>query len=92
MFESMVKQLDMYEDLRVMIEDIIYRGRKVAFSPEQKSISLGLMFGFLKEENGHVAIANRMFEMCLLNLFMAEESGSEVYTQGGIPKMIKEFE
>ena len=40
-------------------------------------------FGFLKEANGHVTIANRMFEMCLLNLFMAEESGSDVYAQGG---------
>lgn len=83
LFESMAKQLDIYKDLRGMIEDIIYRGRKVTFSPEQKSISLGLMFGFLKEANGHVTIANRMFEMCLLNLFMAEESGSDVYAQGG---------
>lgn len=70
LFESMVKQLDIYKDLRGMIEDIIYRGRKITFSPEQKSISLGLMFGYLKEENGRVTIANRMFEMCLLNLFM----------------------
>ncbi len=83
LFESMAKQIDIYKDLRGMIEDIIYRGRKVTFSPEQKSISLGLMFGFLKEANGHVTIANRMFEMCLLNLFMAEESGSDVYAQGG---------
>lgn len=79
----MTKQLDVYKDLRGMIEDIIYRGRKITFSPEQKSISLGLMFGFLKEDNGRVTIANRMFEMCLLNLFMAEESGSDIYAQGG---------
>lgn len=83
LFESMTKQLDIYKDLRGMIEDIIYRGRKITFSPEQKSISLGLMFGFLKEDNGRVTIANRMFEMCLLNLFMAEESGGDVYAQGG---------
>lgn len=83
LFESMVKQLDIYKDLRGMIEDIIYRGRKITFSPEQKSISLGLMFGYLKEENGRVTIANRMFEMCLLNLFMAEESGNDIYAQGG---------
>lgn len=83
LFESLVKQLDIYKDLRDMIEDIIYRGRKITFSPEQKSINLGLMFGYLKEENGHVTIANRMFEMCLLNLFMAEESGGDVYAQGG---------
>lgn len=83
LFESMTKQLDQYRDLRKMIEDIIYRGRQITYSPEQKSISLGVMFGFLKEVNGHVAIANRMFEMCLLNLFMAEESENDVYAQGG---------
>lgn len=83
LFESMTKQLDRYKELRKMIEDIIYRGRQITYSPEQKSINLGVMFGFLKEVNGHVAIANRMFEMCLLNLFMAEESESDVYAQGG---------
>lgn len=83
LFESLVKQLDIYKELRDMIEDIIYCGRKITFSPEQKSINPGLMFGYLKEENGHVTIANRMFEMCLLNLFMAEESRGDVYARGG---------
>lgn len=71
LFESMVKQLDTYEDLYKMIEDIIYCGRRIPFSMEEKSINLGVMFGFLKEQNGRVLVANRLFEMCLLNLFMA---------------------
>lgn len=87
LFEHMAKQLDTYKDLHNMIEDIIYRGKQITYSPEQKSINLGVMFGFLKEVNGHVAIANRMFEMCLLNLFTAEESGSDVYSQGGIDRI-----
>lgn len=73
LFEHMVKQLDTYKELRDMIEDILYRGRRIPFSPEQKSINLGVMFGFLKEADGQVAVANRMFEMCLLNLFAVEE-------------------
>ncbi|MDE6406705.1 MAG: AAA-like domain-containing protein, partial [Lachnospiraceae bacterium] len=84
LFESMVRQLDTYEDLYRIMEDILYCGKRIPFSLEEKSINLGFMFGFLKEENGHVAVANRMFEMCLLNLFMAKEAiRSEVYTQGG---------
>lgn len=71
LFESMVKQLDTYEDLYKMIVDIIYCGRRIPFSMEEKSINLGVMFGFLKEQNGRVLVANRLFEMCLLNLFMA---------------------
>lgn len=88
LFESMAKQLDMYPDLYKIVDDILYCGKKIPFSLEEKSINLGSMFGFLKEENGHVAIANRMFEMCLLNMFMAKEAiNSDVYTQGGSDKI-----
>jgi len=41
------------------------------------------MFGYLKEENGQVVVANRIFEMYLLNLFIAEESlKSDAFRQG----------
>ncbi len=84
LFESMVRQLDLYEELRTMLENIIYQGMKIPFSPDEKAVSMGLMFGFLTEKNGQVAVANRIFEMYLLNLFMTEEAGrSEVYAQGG---------
>ena len=84
LFESMVRQLDLYKELRVMLENIIYQGMRIPFSPDEKAVSMGLMFGFLTEKNGQVAIANRIFEMYLLNLFMTEEAGkSEVYAQGG---------
>ncbi len=83
LFESMVRQLDLYKELRVMLENIIYQGMRIPFSPDEKAVSMGLMFGFLTEKNGQVAIANRIFEMYLLNLFMTEEAGkSEVYLKG----------
>ena len=83
LFESMVRQLDLYKELRVMLENIIYQGLKIPFSPDEKAVSMGLMFGFLTEKNGQVAIANRIFEMYLLNLFMTEEAGkSEIYLKG----------
>jgi hypothetical protein len=84
LFGSMVRQLDLYEELRTMLENIIYQGMKIPFSPDEKAVSMGLMFGFLTEKNGQVAVANRIFEMYLLNLFMTKEAGrSEVYAQGG---------
>lgn len=83
LFESMVRQLDLYKELRVMLENIIYQGMRIPFSPDEKAVSMGLMFGFLTEKNGQVAIANRIFEMYLLNLFMTEEAGkSEIYLKG----------
>lgn len=83
LFDSMVKQLDTFRDLRNMIQDILYQGKRVTFSPAEKSVNLGRMFGFLKEDKGYVAITNRIFEMFLLNLFIAEESiQSEMYSYG----------
>lgn len=84
LFESMVKQLDLYKELYSMIEGILYEGRKIPFSPDEKSVSIGVMFGFLTEKNGHIVVANRIFEMYLLNLFMTKEAlKSEVFIRGG---------
>ncbi|MCM1145606.1 MAG: AAA-like domain-containing protein, partial [Lachnoclostridium sp.] len=83
LFDSMVKQLDTYKELRDILEQILYQGKSISFSPADKSISLGLMFGFLKQENGRITIANHIFEMYLLNLFMVEESlKSDAFRQG----------
>lgn len=50
LFDSMVKQLDRYQELRSMIEQILYQGRRVPFSPAEKCINLGVMFGFLNAQ------------------------------------------
>lgn len=92
LFESMIKQLDTYSDMKEMLQDIIYQGKKVPFSPAEKYINLGMMFGYLKEENGRVAVANRIFEMYLLDLFVAQESlNSDMYSYGqnNQPQFIK---
>ena len=47
LFESMAKQLDTYKDLHNIIENIIYRGKRIPFSMEERSIHLGVMFGYL---------------------------------------------
>lgn len=92
LFDSMTKQLDTYKDLSKIIEQILYQGMRVTFSPDVKSINIGIMFGFLKECNGQVVMANRIFEMRLLNMFIAKESiNSDVFWQGqsDSPQFIK---
>lgn len=82
LFDSMVKQLDRYPDLKEMLEDILYCGKRIIFSPGEKFINLGVMFGFLKEQDGGVVISNRIFEMYLLNMFAAQESRSDAFSRG----------
>jgi len=74
LFDSMMKQIDIYKDLRDLLEEIIYQGKQMPYSPDIRAIDIGTMFGFLKEENGHVMIANRIFEMRILNMFIAGEA------------------
>lgn len=82
LFESMVRQMDIYKGLRNMLEDIIYCGKRVSFSSGEQSIHLGVMFGFLKEADDRVVVSNRIFEMYLLNLFTAQEAGSDAFSRG----------
>lgn len=83
LFESMVRQLDTYKELEALIEGILYQGRRIPFNRDEKAINIGVMFGFLKDMGGRVAVANRIFEMRLLNLFVTREAiRSEIYAKG----------
>ncbi len=73
LFESMIKLLDTFKDLRDMMQGIIYQGKNVVFSPDIKSVNMGIMFGLLKEKDNRIVIANRIFEMRMMNMFLSEE-------------------
>ncbi len=83
LFDSMAKQLDAYKDLRNLIEEILYQGKRIPFSPDAASVDMGCMFGFLKEKDGQVVMANRIFEMRMLNKFITEEAlKSDAFRRG----------
>lgn len=87
LFGSMVKQLQTYPELARMIQEIVYQGARIPYSPSVVEINLGMMFGFLKEQDGQVQIANRIFEMYLLNMFAAEDAiKSEAFRYGQLDR------
>lgn len=87
LFDSMTKQLDAYKDMRDMIEGMLYQGKRIPFSFDVKSINMGCMFGFIKEKDGQVAVANRIFEMRLLNMFITQEAvKSDIFLYGQCSK------
>lgn len=70
-----------------MIEGLLYQGKSIPFSLLVKSVNFGVMFGFLKEEKGRVVLANRIFEMEQLNMFIAQEAiGSATFRCGEYDK------
>ena len=62
---------------------ILFCGKGIPFNMGTELVSIGVMFGFLKDEEGQVAIANRIFEIWLYNMFIAQEAiDSKTYDVG----------
>lgn len=87
LFDDMIKKLAEYPKLKDMLKDILFSGGRYSFERDNYLISLGEMFGFLKNKDGSVAIANIIYESKLSNLFISEEETSSLmYRAGGMDR------
>lgn len=83
LFDDMSKKVKDYPVLRTLLYDILFCGRSIPYNPGTELVSIGTMFGFLKDNQGQVAISNRIFEIWFYNLFIAEEAiRSSTYDAG----------
>ena len=83
LFDDMSKKVKDYPALRTLLYDILFCGRSIPYNPGTELVSIGTMFGFLKDNQGQVAISNRIFEIWFYNLFIAEEAiRSSTYDAG----------
>lgn len=78
LFESMIRHLNEYPDMKRMFQAILFQGSEFSYSPDTKEISLACMFGYAMNVEGKVRIANRIFETRLYNYFLSEEELSSV--------------
>ena len=72
LFDDMTKKLLDYPQLKEMLQNILFGGVDFPYKRETPVIDLGTTFGFLKDENGVVAVANRIFETQMYDMFLAE--------------------
>lgn len=72
LFDDLIKKLADFPKLKKMVQDILFCGRRYPFERDNYLIDLGVTFGFFKENNGVVAIGNRIFETKLYDLFLSE--------------------
>ena len=80
LFDSLIRQIDEYPDMKQMLQAILFQGRQIAYNPDAKDIELATMFGYVVDRDGRVQIANRIFEMRLYNFFLSEaELTSAIY-------------
>ena len=73
LFESLTGKLENYPDLRRALRGILMEGKSLSYQPLQESIAQMEMYGFIRNQDGLVAIANRIFETLLYNLFLSDE-------------------
>ena len=83
LFDDMAKKVKDYSELKILLYDILFCGRSIPYNLGTELVSIGTMFGFLKDDAGQVAISNRIFEIWFYNLFISEEAMSSDTYQAG---------
>lgn len=73
LYDDMIKHVQEYPELYTMLSNILFKGESYPYQVYDKSVDIGRMFGFIVEQNGSVAIANRIFETQLYNYFIMIE-------------------
>lgn len=88
LFESLITKIKDYPELNQMIQEVLFKGKSITYNSDETSIDIATMFGFIKNQNGKVAIANRIFETRLYNYYLstAEMQGKEIYSKSLLDK------
>lgn len=82
LFDDMVKKLVEYPQLKELLRAILFEGKKRSFYTDEKYLQIGVMFNFIKDDNGSVAIVCRLVETRLYNLFIGENETSRIFDLG----------
>ena len=73
LFESMVRQLTEYPEMKRMLHAVLFEGRRITYNIDNPKINLASMFGYIINYENSIQISNRIFEMYLYNLFLSED-------------------
>lgn len=81
LFESLIGKLTDYPELEQMLKELLFAGKPISYNPTNQVIGLAVMFGFVKNVDGKVIPANRIFDTLLYNHFLSldELKTSEMY-------------
>ena len=83
LFQSLTGKLAEYPELSLMLHQLLFTGKPIPYVSQNPYIETAAMFGFIKNNQGSVAIANRIFETVLYNLFISQEfASSKMYDMG----------
>ena len=83
LYSSLIGKLTDYPELKRVLHELLFAGKPIPYTATNDYIDVASMFGFIKNDNGSVMIANRIFESVLYNYFISEVfATSEIYDVG----------
>lgn len=69
----MRKKLSDIPRLKKMLSELLYEGQTFLYNTDDNVLDIAEMFGYIRNDNGKVMVANCIFETRLYNLFISEE-------------------
>ncbi|MBQ7487222.1 MAG: AAA-like domain-containing protein [Clostridia bacterium] len=79
LFGSVMGKLVNLPQLKRQLRDILMKGDAIAWLPDDEEQKLLYMYGFIKNEDNTVKIANRLFEMRLYQYFLGENRKNDAF-------------
>ncbi|MDE7313449.1 MAG: AAA-like domain-containing protein [Eubacterium sp.] len=87
LFESLANKLAAYPKLKELLYTALFSGERISYNPDNDIFDIAAMFGFIKNNRGIMAVANRIFETRLYNLFLSEdEVSSRIFAVSSMDK------
>jgi hypothetical protein len=73
LFESLIGKVHESVKLKEILKRILFSGEMISYNPDNVPMNEAEMYGFVKNKNGKLEIANRIFETRLYNFFLSED-------------------
>ena len=71
LFESLIIKLNDYPELNTILQTLLFTGKSIAYNSDDDTVNIATMFGFIRNKNGNIAVANRIFEVRLYNYYLS---------------------
>lgn len=71
LFDSLNEKLNTFPDLNQMLQALLFTGKSIPYNYYEPSISIATVLGLVKNQNGVLTVANRIFDTWLYNLFLS---------------------
>lgn len=82
LFDDVIKNIRNHPEFSKLTEQIVIQGAQVAFEIRNPTISQGVMYGILKEQDGKTVVSNVLFETLIINYFVSMRSTYELTSSG----------